>query len=108
METVEKKEGSWMVVEIKGMLDVTTSSVLQEKLLHLGETEKRILADCRELSFVSSSGLRVFLLLSKNMKKTGGIFALAAPNENVKEVFDISGLSSIFTIYQSVDEALKS
>jgi anti-sigma B factor antagonist len=108
METVERKEGPWLIVEIKGMLDVTTSSTLQEQLLRLSETEKKILLDCRELSFVSSSGLRVFLLLSKNMKKTGGVFALSEPNENVKEVFDISGLSSIFTIYPSIDAALKS
>jgi anti-sigma B factor antagonist len=107
METTERKEGNWVVVELKGKLDVTTTPPVQEKFMELSESEKRILVDCTGLEFVSSSGLRVFLLLSKTMKKKEGIFALAGPNENIREVFDISGLSSIFTIYPSLEEALK-
>ena len=46
-------------------------------------------------------------MAAKKTKPSGGEVVLSALNENVKEVFDIAGFSSIFSIYLSQEDALK-
>ena len=62
--------------------------------------------DCSQLDYVSSAGLRVFLITAKRLSKVDGKLALSALTEQVREVFDIAGFSSIFRIYPSRREAL--
>ena len=68
--------------------------------------EKRLIIDCSALEFISSAGLRSLLLAVKKMKAAGGVIGLAALQPNVKEVFDISGFSALFTIHSTTAEAL--
>ena len=107
MELLEYRNEQWMVISVKGRIDIATSGELQEKLMKLLEQEKHVIMDCKGIDFISSSGLRVFLLASKALKKEGGSFALCSPQESVKEVFDISGLSSVFSIFDTLEDALK-
>jgi anti-anti-sigma factor len=73
----------------------------------IDQGEKRLVIDCAGLDFISSAGLRSLLLAVKKMKAAGGAIALAALQPNVKEVFDISGFSALFTIHGSKADALK-
>ncbi len=95
------------VISIKGRLDVTTTSSLDQTFAKLFEAEKvKVLVDCAELEYISSAGLRVLLTAAKTAKKTNGNIALACLNENVKQIFEISGFTSIFDIYDSVDAGI--
>ncbi len=92
------------VVSIKGRLDVTTTSALEQVFAKLFESEKvKVLVDCSQLEYISSAGLRVLLTAAKSAKKTEGNIALACLNDNVKQIFEISGFTSIFDIYSSVE-----
>lgn len=73
----------------------------------LEEGAKTIYLDCSKLNYISSSGLRVFLSVQKKMMSTNGKFLLYAMQPSIKEIFDISGFSSIFSIYQTEQEALQ-
>ena len=70
--------------------------------------ERRLVIDLSRLDYVSSAGLRVFLLASKRLNPAGGKLVLCSLQEPVKEVFDIVGFFSILSILGSKDEALKS
>ncbi len=107
MEIKERKEGENTIIEISGRLDATSSPILQEKLMQIMNQEKNIVLDCAHVEFISSSGLRVFLMAAKKLKGGTGSLAICALSENVKEVFDISGLSSVLTLIPTVEEALK-
>jgi anti-sigma B factor antagonist len=107
VEIHEDKKGQVVILSINGRLDSTNSSELERKVHSvINRNEKKILIDCNQLTYVSSSGLRVFLTGLKKMSAIQGIFALCSLQESVKEIFDISGFTGIFTIYVSQQEAL--
>jgi anti-sigma B factor antagonist len=106
MDIKERKKDSTMIIELNGRLDATNSASLQEKLMSLAAAEKTLVINCEGLSFISSSGLRIFMLIAKKMKSEHSHFALCSLSENVKEIFELSGLSEIFPTYPGENEAL--
>lgn len=107
MDFSEKKHDDIFVIIPKGRLDASNSGNLESKLLGLmDDGEKKILIDFSQLEYISSAGLRVLLMAAKRMKAAGGQLALCAMNENVKQVFDISGFSAIFNIYLNEEEGV--
>lgn len=59
------------------------------------------------MDYISSAGLRVLLMAAKKTAKLKGKVVLAALCANVKEVFDIAGFTSIFTITDTQEEAIR-
>lgn len=107
MEITQEKKDNINVVKIQGRLDASTAGQLEEALSEFNEEERaRVLVDCEGLDYISSAGLRVLLASAKELKKQSGKISLSALNPNVKQVFEISGFTSIFPIYDSTDEAL--
>lgn len=95
------------VVELTGRIDVTSSPEL-EKLLDslLDSGKKRIICDFSRNEYVSSVGLRVFLSALKRTVKAGGYLVLSSLKPGIREIFDMTGLAGLFTIYDSAEAAL--
>lgn len=107
MDITQEKKDNVNVINIKGRLDASTAGQLEEALAEFNNEERvRILVDCLELDYISSAGLRVLLAAAKDVKKQSGKICLSSLNPNVKQVFEISGFTSIFPIYTSTSEAL--
>ena len=107
MELSESKRQGVIILGLKGRLDASNAASLEGKVLSLvaaGET--RLVFDLAQLDYISSAGLRVLLMAAKRLMRPSGQVALAAPQEHVKEVFEIAGFSSILKIYPSRDAAL--
>ena len=66
---------------------------------------KLIIVDLTDVDFVSSAGLRVLLATAKRMRPTG-VIRLCGLNPSVQEVFDVSGFSTIFSIFDGETAAL--
>jgi len=95
------------LVELDGRLDTVTAPDFQQKLLAtVADGSGKYLVDCTKLSYISSSGLRVFLMGLKKVKASGGKFVLCALQESIAEIFEIAGFSKLFTIATNKDEAL--
>ena len=108
MEINEKKSESCVIIGIIGRLDTTNYGLLEKKLKELIEVrQNKILVDCAKMDYVSSSGLRILLMTLKSISQTDGKFVLCNLQENIKEIFEISGFNSIFEIYPTQIEALK-
>lgn len=68
---------------------------------------KKLAIDLAGLKYISSSGLRVFLIAAKQLKKSGGYLVLFSLGQNIREIFDLTGFSSFIPIVDSEKEALE-
>ena len=83
-----------LTLKVAGRLDTNTSSELEAELKLEGLTE--IVFDFSGLEYISSAGLRVLMMAQKTMASSGGKVMVARPNEMVKGILDMTGLSSVF------------
>ena len=96
-----------IVIEIEGRLDTTNFGQLEKKIMdHIDAGKIDILVDCTHMDYVSSSGLRIFLMSLKKITSLNGQFVLCGLQENIREIFEISGFTSIFKIYDNQEKAL--
>jgi anti-anti-sigma factor len=109
MQIKLSKEGDVNVVQIEGRLDTTNYSELESNLSKLTDNnEINILLDLEKLEYISSSGLRIFLMFLKKIKAAKGRLMLCTMSKDIKEVFEISGFVNIFEIFDDKEAALKS
>ena len=107
MEIQTKKEGTVVVVTITGRMDAVTApeyETILKDLIAGGDT--LFVIDFNALDYISSAGLRGLLITAKLLKGKGGRIRMANVKGTVKEVFDISGFGSIFSMDDSVPAAL--
>jgi anti-anti-sigma factor len=102
--TQEEKNGA-IAVAISGRLDAVSAVDADKEFSKAldGEIEK-MLINLKGLEYISSAGLRVLLVVAKRMQQKGGKVCLCCLADNVKEVFEISGFSSIFKIFDSEED----
>ena len=94
------------IVAITGSLDSTTSPEAQKSLSAVLAGAKKVALDFSQLDYISSAGLRVLLGAAKQLRASGGTLGLFGLNPSVREVFEISGFSSILSVYASEGDAL--
>ncbi|MFZ4547214.1 MAG: STAS domain-containing protein [Bacteroidales bacterium] len=108
MGAKESKIGNFLVLDLSGRLDTSNYGELEKNLLEVIERgEKNIVINCSDLHYISSSGLRVFLMALKKITGAGGRFSLCSLQDNIREIFEIAGFNTIFSIFDTVDEATK-
>ena len=84
---------------IDGRIDTITAKDFEVKVKEvLALDAKKIAVDCEKLAYISSSGLRTFLILQKGANAKGASVVLQHLAEPIKEVFKITGFASIFNI----------
>jgi len=97
------------LVRFIGDLDATNVETVIEKTFNLlNDGYVNIIADFEKLRYVNSTGLGILLHFSKSAKEKGGSFKIANVNENVYEIIEIIGATSLLEIYDELDEALES
>jgi anti-sigma B factor antagonist len=96
--TVADDDGE-TVVTAAGELDINTAPELREQLARLvNEGARQIVVDLTKVSFVDSTALSVLVSALKRLRQAGGDLELASPNPSVRRVFEITGLTRLFTI----------
>jgi anti-sigma B factor antagonist len=109
MDISEDRKAGAVILALSGKLDATTAKTFEEKILGVIDSgAQRLVVDLSLLEYVSSSGLRVFLLAAKRLQSTDGKIVLCSMKDHVRQVFDLAGFSSILSIYSSRDQAMKS
>jgi stage II sporulation protein AA (anti-sigma F factor antagonist) len=107
MEFQSKKEANVTVVSIGGRLDAVTAPEYEKNVRELIDGgEKLFVVNFEKLDYISSAGLRGLLVTAKLLKVKGGQVRFANVGGGVREVFNISGFNSIFTIDDSVASAV--
>ena len=86
-------------VTLNGRIDTTNAERFQQDVAPLLEGDNPdIDIDCTGMTYTSSQGLRIFLMLQKSVIARKGKLVMRNMNPMVKEVFDITGFTNIITI----------
>jgi serine/threonine-protein kinase RsbW len=108
MDITTRTQHDVTIVAFAGNLDSNTSPRAQQALDGvLAGGGKKVVVDFTALDYISSAGLRVLLGTVKRLRGAGGALHLFGLNETVREVFDISGFSTILTVFATEAEALE-
>lgn len=101
-------EGEQAIVELDGEVDVYTAPKLREQLLALvGDGHHDIVVDMTGVDFLDSTGLGVLVGGLKRVRAQDGDLRLVCSQERILKIFRITGLTKVFTITDTVDEALR-
>lgn len=87
-----------VLLQLEGRLDTVTAPQFDQALQAHTDGPTRLLIDLAQVQYVSSAGLRVFLMAAKKLQKTGGSLVICAMSPAVREVFDIAGFSRMLRI----------
>jgi anti-anti-sigma factor len=94
-----QRNGDEVVVALNGELDTVTTAQMGEELNRIIEmASNQLIIDCKDLEYISSSGLRFFMQLKRHSEQQNGTVTLINMSQDVKEVFRISGFHHIFNI----------
>jgi len=89
------------VIELNGDLDSNSANQVQSKILSLANENSRILLDMTNVKYMSSAGLRLLLLLYRQVREQVGHIAITGLNDEVKDVMAITGFLDFFAIFDS-------
>ena len=106
METLVETVGDVQILHLRGRLDLTAVAEFGEVLqgiITAGGT--RIVLDCRDLQYVSSSGLGAFIQGGKKLGPDGRL-VFASLNHHVQNVFEMTGIANLFPICGTREDAL--
>lgn len=109
MQLNTSREGNVLVFEPEGRIDGTNASEFEAAFMEsVNAGEGNILVDFSAVDFISSAGLRVLLMVAKELKAKSGRIELCAMRDYLKEVFEVSGFDAIFAIHEARTDALSS
>lgn len=110
MNVSARRFANAVVVHVKGRLDQDTCESFRDELMKEVEATVRdgaaAVLDLSELEYVSSAGLRCFMLASRQAKAQGGRIFVAAMQPMVQEIFRIGHFNLLFQTFPTVREAL--
>lgn len=108
MEISEQRADGATVLRFSGRLDGTNSAETDTKLADAVGRNPTLILDLSALDYISSAGLRVLLKAAKQAQTGKQKLLLAGLQPSVKQVFDISGFSTLFATFANRDDALRS
>lgn len=107
MEITSRSQDNVMILKISGRLDTTHYNEFEKKLMQIiDEGQTRIAMDLENLDYISSSGLRVFLMGLKRLNTRGGHMALCCLQESISSIFRIAGFNTIFSIFPDLEQGV--
>ena len=102
-----RKQGGHAVLEVVGEIDVYTAPKLREKLIELvNEGSYHLVVDLEKVDFLDSTGLGVLVGGLKRVRNHDGSLALVCTQDKILKIFRITGLTKVFPIHDSVEEAI--
>jgi anti-sigma B factor antagonist len=108
MKITEENIENILTIAVSGRLDMITSKDLETVLDRAIEKNQWIIVDLKDTDYISSSGLRVLLAGLERLKAKNGDLRLTSLQPVVREVFEISGLSNLFSLHANLSEAVDS
>ena len=94
-----------IVISVSGSLDGSTYQKAQEEIMKLVSPGCCLVLDLSKCSYISSAGLRVLLMITKQLDSKKGRWAFAGLSDEIKDVMDMTGFSGFFKTFATIEEA---
>jgi anti-sigma B factor antagonist/stage II sporulation protein AA (anti-sigma F factor antagonist) len=109
MELSSERHGETLVLSPRGRIDHARAEALRTALapyLARSGPERPLVLDLGAVDYISSAGLRVLMLASRQVRAQGGTIVVAALQPLVREIFEIGKFTLVFSCFATVAEAL--
>jgi anti-sigma B factor antagonist len=108
LEVNAREQDGINIVEVSGRVVYETENDFRKAILDLISADKvKIVLNLSKLSYINSSGLGILINLLKTSQNKGGDIKLAGLQGELRELFSITSLDQIFSIYPTEEEAIK-
>jgi anti-sigma B factor antagonist len=102
-----KDRGGVTVVQVDGQLIVGNRHELKDLIqAALDGGERKLLVDFSRTGYIDSSGLGALVSVSKRIREAGGELRLAGLNDDLRSLFELTKLDTLFTISETQEQAL--
>lgn len=109
MQVTTDHSGAVALAAVAGRVDSSTAQDFEDALVGaLDGGGNRVVLDCRELTFLSSAGLRALLVALKKANAAGGKLVMSGTPDRIREVLEVSGFTRFLTLFPAVEEAAAS
>ena len=103
-----RESSNIQILDLKGSLDAHTAPELENAFQKLLDGEKyNILVNCRDLTYISSAGLGVFMAFIEDVRKNNGDIKLTSMSPKVYNVFDLLGFPLLYDITKDEAEGIQ-
>lgn len=104
-----KMSNNITIITVEGRIVYETEKEFKKYIADIiSNGEIKIVLDMEKLSYINSAGLGLLINLHKNAKAQGGGISLSNLNADINELFHITNLNQIFSIFGSTKDALSS
>lgn len=105
MEVIVTDDGAYAHLKPVGRIESSNAMLFEQTLMaHLVDARRSVLIDLSGVDFVSSAGLRVFLLGAKKANGTSVNMVVCAMDANIRRIFAMSGFDRILMIAEDVEQ----
>jgi anti-anti-sigma factor len=109
MRIHEQRQGAVVVLKPEGALVEEHAAVFKQRVQQaIGSSLGRFVVDMSGVPFVDSKGLEVLVEMTEEMGKTGQALRLCASNKTVREVMELTDLTSAFDHFEDATTAVRS
>lgn len=103
-----EQKGDVFIFRIKGRLDSVSSPLAEKKIFEaINNGQNNLLLDMSGVSYLSSSGMRMLLSITKKLRTMSGKLALCSVTTNVVDVLKMSGFDHALQLFKTEEEALR-
>ena len=97
MEIKIENNGDETLLKIIGRLDTATAGDFEKAIAPvIADNMQKVILDCIDFEYISSSGLRLFLIMQKAARAKDGKLIIRNMNADIKSVFDMTGFTNLF------------
>ncbi|MBQ6387343.1 MAG: STAS domain-containing protein [Ruminococcus sp.] len=97
MQIKKTKENQKLTISISGRVDTPSAMEFEESVFETLDGVTELVFDMKDMSYLSSAGLRVILIAYKQMKKQGKM-KLVNVSDDIRDILDMTGFTDLYTI----------
>ncbi|MFH2142190.1 MAG: STAS domain-containing protein [Bacteroidota bacterium] len=96
-----------VIITIEGSIDSKTAGDLQSQIIGKVSESDKVMLVLSKVDFVSSAGLRILLMVYRQINAKNGKVVLVGVSEEIKDVMSMTGFINFFEISENIDDAHK-
>jgi anti-sigma B factor antagonist len=105
-EISNQSVGDATLVSVSGEIDISTAPSLRAELQEHAPEDTMVIVDLKRVTFLDSTALGVLVGARRNRIEAGGDLRLVVSEPRILKIFEITGLTDVFSISPSLDEAM--